>query len=103
MNNNLLIWLQEWYSQQCDEDWEHQYGISIDTLDNPGWHVRISIRETYLEKSVYDDYENEKSSNDWIFCRKKDGFFEGFGGVFNLIDILTTFREWAEKCQEENK
>ena len=41
-----LEWLEQWYEKTCDGDWEHIYGISIDTLDNPGWRVRIDLRET---------------------------------------------------------
>ncbi|MFE2849501.1 Imm53 family immunity protein, partial [Streptomyces scopuliridis] len=33
----LLDWLQNWYTQQCDGDWEHEWGVKIATLDNPGW------------------------------------------------------------------
>ena len=41
--------LQRWYSSQCDGDWEHQLGVEITTLDNPGWLVRIELRHTPLE------------------------------------------------------
>ncbi|MDE6471389.1 MAG: immunity 53 family protein [Eubacterium sp.] len=33
---DVLNWLQEWYRQNCTDEWEHFYGIKIDTLDNPG-------------------------------------------------------------------
>jgi hypothetical protein len=29
--------LQQWYLAQCDGDWEHEWGVQIGTLDNPGW------------------------------------------------------------------
>jgi hypothetical protein len=28
--------LEAWYASRCDGEWEHGYGISIETLDNPG-------------------------------------------------------------------
>lgn len=31
-----LALLQQWYLQQCNEDWEHSWGVRIATLDNPG-------------------------------------------------------------------
>ena len=40
---NSLEWLQSWYAAQCNDTWEHDHGITIDTLDNPGWHVRIDV------------------------------------------------------------
>jgi hypothetical protein len=35
-----LAWLQGWYAEQCDSDWEHDESVSIGTLDNPGWRLR---------------------------------------------------------------
>lgn len=32
---DILKWLENWYSSNCDGDWEHLYGITIRTLDNP--------------------------------------------------------------------
>lgn len=31
--NDDLIWLQSWYLSNCDGEWEHGYGVAIDTLD----------------------------------------------------------------------
>lgn len=42
MNNNLITQLQNWYKSQCDGIWEHEYGLDISTLDNPGWRVHIN-------------------------------------------------------------
>jgi len=36
MNDDLLKWLQDWYAARCYGDWEHEFGINIRTLDNPG-------------------------------------------------------------------
>ena len=33
---NIISKLQDWYFSKCDEDWEHEFGVKIDTLDNPG-------------------------------------------------------------------
>ena len=42
--------IQKWYRTQCNGDWEHRYGIEIESLDNPGWKVVIDLTETELEK-----------------------------------------------------
>jgi len=34
---NVMERIQDWYRRQCDGDWEHSYGVKIETLDNPGW------------------------------------------------------------------
>ena len=36
-NYHITKWLQEWAMSQVDGDWEHELGISISMLDNPGW------------------------------------------------------------------
>jgi hypothetical protein len=41
--------LQEWYAAMSDGDWEHELGISIETIDNPGWVVSIDLEGTPLE------------------------------------------------------
>ena len=40
---NSLQWLQQWYYAHCDDTWEHQHGITIQSLDNPGWLVKVDL------------------------------------------------------------
>lgn len=96
MIDDNLLWLLKWYDRHCDGDWEHQFGIKIETLDNPGWSIRISIQETELQDKKFQDNNTERTNTDWIFSRVREGFFEGFGGPFNLPEILQIFRDWAE-------
>lgn len=104
-----LSWLQQWFSAQCDGEWEHGFGITIETLDNPGWSVTICVEGTRLEFAQFEPVKTEISETDWIQCRvieRQKGLvhrsspnyrrFEGFGGSLNLPDILKTFRTWAE-------
>lgn len=96
MINDDLIWLLQWYSNQCDGDWEHEYGVRIGTLDNPGWRLRISLVGTELENKKFNEIKLERSENDWLFCFVAEGHFEGACGLFNLPDALKIFRNWAE-------
>jgi Immunity protein 53 len=32
----------------CDGDWEHSSGVSIGTIDNPGWSLDVELAETNL-------------------------------------------------------
>ena len=43
MSEVCLLWLMQWRLDQCDNDWEHCHGVSIGTLDNPGWTLRIDL------------------------------------------------------------
>ncbi|WP_082910198.1 Imm53 family immunity protein [Brevibacillus brevis] len=41
-------------------------------------------------------YVVDRTENDWVHCRLKDGCFEAFGGPKNLNEILAFFKQWAE-------
>jgi Immunity protein 53 len=51
--NELIIWLQKWYQSQCNGDWEHSYGITIQTLDNPGWSLFVNLDGTMMEERSF--------------------------------------------------
>ncbi len=48
VSRDVLAELQRWYLAQCNDDWEHSYGVTIETLDNPGWSVHIDLADTAL-------------------------------------------------------
>ncbi|MDE3104456.1 MAG: immunity 53 family protein [Acidobacteriota bacterium] len=92
-----LTWLQAWYAEECNGEWEHQYGIQIDTLDNPGWSVKIDLKRTRysgIAKAIITD--NHASDSDWIVCKIVDDTFEGQGDSLKLLPIVQQFRKWIE-------
>ncbi|MFI5872216.1 immunity 53 family protein [Streptomyces sp. NPDC051445] len=89
-------WLQRWYSEQCDGDWEHSWGIKIGPLDNPGWTVAIDLEETSLEGRDYSAESVRRSETDWIFTRVQERRFKASCGPGNLTEVVTMFRVWAE-------
>ncbi len=93
---DLILWLQAWYHQYCDGDWEHGNGIQIGTIDNPGWYLRISLEETELQDKEFQKIRIDRSEHDWIRCFLDDNVFEGVGGPYNLPEVLTIFRNWVE-------
>ena len=96
MTMSSIEWLQRWLTDQSNEDWEHRFGITITSLDNPGWAVAIDLEETGLERSVFVPINEERSESNWLICRVNDKRFEGFGGPANLGEIIEVFREWSE-------
>jgi hypothetical protein len=90
-----LVWLQAWYAVHCDGEWEHGYGVHIDTLDNPGWVLRVHLRGTELQGRPYAGSQVERSEHDWVHARVVDDVFEAFGGPLNLDEAITYFRRWA--------
>jgi hypothetical protein len=87
--------LQKWYESHCDGEWEHGEGLVIESLDNPGWMVRISLRGTALESRQFQEISRLEPDRDWIRCWIEDGKFQGAGGPQMLDEILQTFVDWA--------
>ena len=87
--------LQAWYAAQCDGDWEHDYGVDITTLDNPGWRVRIPLAGTSLEHAAFPEVRDLVPEVAWMHRQVTQGRFEGAGGPLMLGRILRTFLDWA--------
>ena len=99
--NNLLPRLQCWYAAQCNGDWEHEFGVNITTLDNPGWLVKINLAGTPLDGKTFDPIREPigdrfQKSEDWLDCRVEEGLWRGAGDKTKLARILEEFLSWAE-------
>lgn len=92
----LIGRLQRWYASQCDGSWEHHDGPAIETLDNPGWRVRIPLEGTTLSGRPFSPIQPQDERRDWVACSVRDNWFEGFGGPHQLGRILAVFLDWAE-------
>lgn len=92
--------LQKWFSLHCNGDWEHTYGVTVRTLDNPGWMLEVELRDTTHEGLPFQMVNVQRSDEDWVICSVKGTRFTGAGGVHNLEEILRTFLDWVEKCDD---
>ena len=93
--SDLILALQTWYLRQCNGDWEHEFGIKIENIDNPGWRVLIPLERTDCENKIFEDVEIERSKTDWLHCKKKGSQFLAWGGPSNLNEILKLFLLWS--------
>ncbi len=98
-NETPIRRLADWFEKHCDGDWEHSYGVAIDTLDNPGWVLRVDLADTELAGAEFSLFKQERSERDWIHCSVDDAVFKGAGGIYNLDELITCFLEWAAKKQ----
>ena len=39
----MIEGLLRWYAARCDGAWEHRYGFTIESCDNPGLQVTVDI------------------------------------------------------------
>lgn len=91
-----LQWIQQWYQSQCNGVWEHKNGITIETLDNPGWLVKIDLASTGMEEKSFEKIFVDLSDEDWISCQVQNGQFVGRGGPFKLGTILHAFKTFVQ-------
>lgn|SRR6185503_768421 len=94
-----ITWLMNWYSAQCNDDWEHQYGVHIDTLDNPGWLIDIDLSETALETQIYSTVDNLKADASWWYCTVEKNQWRARCGPNDLTTVIGLFRDWAESVE----
>lgn len=100
MNNERamdeLARLQDWYEAECNGDWEHQFGVRIGTLDNPGWSLDVDLWETALANKAFSPISIERSEMNWIHCKVDSAVFKARGGTKNLCEMLQLFLAWAQ-------
>ena len=95
----MIEWLQKWYLNRCNADWEHEYGIHIETLDNPGWSVVIDLSNTEIEDFEIQYTLLENSDFDWIAYSVSNKTFRGVGSPQKLNSIISLFKElWESNC-----
>jgi mRNA interferase MazF len=94
---NRLWGIQSWYTSQCNGEWEHQFGIRIDTLDNPGWALLVDLTGTALQSVNFEPLSENRSGSDWLSCKVEDRVFKAAGDSSKLETMLGTFIEWRRK------
>ena len=105
--SSIIQWLQDWTKSQIDGDWEHELGISISMLDNPGWILSADI-------SNYGDFLKETkplgrdNDVDWIdfeirVIAKTYVYIEIFGDISKLNKILYSFKAIIDELEEIEK
>lgn len=104
---SVLARLMRWYEAQCDGEWEHEFGLRIETMDIPGWSVAIDLAFTGVPPEAITPRNEQRSKHDWIECSVRPGCvftsdgegqckFVGYGGPHNLAEILEYFLRFAD-------
>ena len=88
---DIISSLEKWYAAECNQDWEHSFGIRIETLDNPGWLVEIDLEETDLAERSIDRIWLQRSEDDWVEVKIERCKFIGTGDPTKLNYILQEF------------
>jgi Immunity protein 53 len=92
----MLDQLGTWYAAQCDGEWEHEYGVTIATQEDGGWHLRVDLVGTAL---AGDDLARDlvaRGENDWVEVWSDGYTFDAMGGPGNLSELLAAFSRFAD-------
>ncbi|WP_282178447.1 immunity 53 family protein [Maribacter stanieri] len=98
---DILDWIQDWFKDNCDGDWEHGEVIQITTIDNPGWEVEIDISNTSIASMNLDWILNETSKQDWYGVKIADQKFTAAGDIGKLKFLLGLFKEMIDKIENQ--
>ena len=102
--SSIIQWLQDWTKSQIDGDWEHELGISISMLDNPGWILSADVSNygEFLKETKPLGRDNDV---DWIdfevrVIAKTYVYIEIFGDISKLNKILYSFKAIIGELEE---
>ena len=96
MIDETLKWLSDWYMMNCNGDWEHNYGVIIETIDNPGWHITIDTEDSVVKLNDIPWKFIERDKKDWYGYKLQEGKFEASGDPSKLDYLINLFREIIE-------
>ena len=95
----ILDWIQNWFKDTCDGDWEHGEGIQITTMAKPGWEVEIDISKTSVANMNLKWILNEIGPQDWYGVKIENQKFNAAGDSGKLEFLLGLFKEMIEKIE----
>jgi hypothetical protein len=99
MRIESLEWIQNWFKENCDGEWEKNEVIQITTIDNPGWEVEIDISNTSIANTTINWILNENGKQDWYGVKIENQKFTAAGDPGKLIFLLGLFKEMIEKIE----
>ncbi|MEL7526076.1 MAG: Imm53 family immunity protein [Pseudomonadota bacterium] len=97
MSDFSVSQIENWYAANCDGDWEHQGGLDISTLDNPGWRVQLDLDtikhrfdETVAALNRSEAEDDVGGGTDWVFYSfdRNRNVLVACCGTHNLGEVL---------------
>lgn len=97
----IINWIQDWFKNSCDGDWEKGEVIQITTLDTPGWEVEIDISKTSIANLEIKWILNEINRQDWYGVKVENQKFFAAGDSSKLGFLLDLFKQMIDKIENE--
>lgn len=92
---SVLDRLQAWFVLQCDMAWEQGNGVRIESVDNPGWQLRIDLSGTRWAERDFDIIQHDRSEHDWLRCWVDGATWHAAAGPANLEEAIEAFLGWV--------
>lgn len=92
----ILKWLQNFCIQNYDKICHENEIVNIYTVDNPGWRVKIDLRNTNLISKSFNEVSIDNSDDDWVFIKIMDNVFDAACDKNKLVYALSFFKEWSQ-------
>lgn len=91
-----LVWLQRWFADTCDGEWEKNYGIRVGQLDNPGWNLKIDLTGTRWAGRTTAAHTVERDEHSWLHIKSTGRRYEAACGPLDLVWAIDSFRNWLD-------
>ncbi len=89
---DVLDWLAQWFQSQCDDDWEHGSGITTESIDNPGWSIKVALAGTDCDGRTLERTNcNYEHATDWWTCWTADNVLTGAADLSSFAQCLRHF------------
>lgn len=96
---DALTWLQDWFADNCDGEWEGLWNVQLTSTDDPGWFLSIPVQDTILEARPFKRVDhNKKTDVHWWICQVGEGHFLAACGLRDLAAVVDIFRDWVKKA-----
>jgi hypothetical protein len=90
-----LAALVHWYESQCDGDWEHEYGVRLASLDNPGWTLEVDLLETAVEGRTMPKRRTDDDRGRWLIAWSDGEVFRASCDPASLEEMLLLFETFV--------
>lgn len=94
--DDYLEFLASWYSAHCDGEWEHEFGLRIETVDNPGWNLQVDLVGTEMEGRVARSSRRDSEGGSWVIVASDGSLFEASCDPMSLRLAVQAFKEFVE-------
>lgn len=94
-----FAYVQSWYRSNCDGEWEHEFGIRIVTLDNPGWSMEIDLTETSAEGFTVDRAKRSTGEGSWVWTSSDGVRFSASCDPGSLDVAGSLFKEFVAAAE----